>query len=130
MIAPSIPESSPEADLGCLAQMVMSLLDRWDLSSEDQAFLLGLAPGNRAALARYREGARIGTTRDQYDRVGHLLGIHKSLRLMFPRNLDVAYGWMKMRNRAFGGMTPVDAIREYGFVGLLMVSAYLDRARS
>lgn len=107
----------------------MSLLDRWDLSSEDQAFLLGLAPGNRAALVRYREGARIGTTRDQYDRVGHLLGIHKSLRLMFPGNLDIAYGWMKMHNRAFGGMTPVAVIREYGFVGLLTVSAYLDRAR-
>lgn len=68
-------------------------------------------------------------TRDQYERVGHLLGIHKSLRLLFPGNRDVVYGWMKMRNRAFGGMTPVDAIRDYGFVGLLMVRTYLDRSR-
>lgn len=34
---------------------------------------------------------------------------------------------MKMCNRAFGGMTPVDVIKEYGFAGLLMVRAYLDR---
>ena len=129
MAAVSVPEHTSEADLGRLGKMVMALFDHWKLSSEDQAFLLGLAPGNRAALARYREGARIGTTRDQYERVGHLLGIHKSLRLLFPRNRDVAYGWMKMRNRAFGGMTPVDAIKEYGFAGLLMVRAYLDRAR-
>lgn len=105
MIASSIPENSSEADLSRLAQLVMSLFDRWNLSSEDQAFLLGLAPGNRAALGRYREGARIGMTREEYERVGHLLGIHRSLRLLFPRNRDVAYGWMKMRNRAFGGMT-------------------------
>ncbi|NYH25993.1 MbcA/ParS/Xre antitoxin family protein [Paraburkholderia bryophila] len=107
----------------------MSLFDHWNLSSEDQAVLLGLAPGNRPALARYRKGARIGTTRDQCDRVRHLLGIHRSLRLLFPRNREVAYGWMKMRNRAFGDMTPVEAIRKYGFVGLLMVRAYLDRVR-
>lgn len=126
MIASSIPENSSDADLSRLAQMVMSLFDHWNLPSEDQAFLLGLAPGNRAALGRYREGARIGTTREEYERVGHLLGIHRSLRLLFPRNRDVAYSWMKMCNRAFGGMTPVDAIKEYGFAGLLMVRAYLD----
>lgn len=129
MITSPIPENSPKVDRSRLARMVMSLFDRWNLSSEDQAFLLGLAPGNRAALSRYREGARVGTTRDQYERVGHLLGIHKSLRLLFPGNRDAMYGWIKMRNRAFGGMTPVDAIREYGFVGLLMVRTYLDRAR-
>lgn len=128
MITSSIPENSVEADLSRLAPMVMSLFDRWNLSSEDQAFLLGLAPGNLVALVCYREGVPIGTTRDQYDRVGHLLGIHKSLRLLFPGNRDVMYGWMKMRNRAFGGMAPVDAVREYGFLGLLMVRTYLERA--
>lgn len=122
-----MPENSSEADLSRLGRMVISLFDHWNLSSKDQAVLLGLAPGNRTSLAHYREGARIRTTRDQYDRVRHLLCIHRSLRLLFPRNREVVYGWMKMRNRAFGGMTPVEAIRKYGFVGLLMVSAYLDR---
>lgn len=129
MIVSSVPENPSEPDPSRLARMVMSLLECWNLSSEDQAFLLGLAPGNRAALGRYREGARISMTRDQYERVGHLLGIHKSLRLLFPDNREVVYGWMKMRNRAFDGMTPVDAIRAYGFVGLLMVRTYLERAR-
>jgi hypothetical protein len=48
MIASSIPENSSEADLSRLAQMVMSLFDHWNLSNEDQAFLLGLAPGTGA----------------------------------------------------------------------------------
>jgi hypothetical protein len=117
------------ADRGALARMVMTLLDHWQLSTEDQAALLGLATSNRAALTRYRKGEAIGTSRDQYERVGHLLGIHKNLRLMFPKNRDLAYRWMSTRNKAFENLTPVEVIREWGFAGLLMVRSYLDRAR-
>jgi hypothetical protein len=119
---------APE-DRGALARMTMKLLDHWQLSTEDQAALLGLAPSNRAALGRYRKGEPIGTSRDQFERVGHLLGIHKNLRLLFPHNPDLAYGWMSARNRAFENLSPVETIKTYGFAGLLMVRAYLDRAR-
>lgn len=119
---------APE-DRGALASMVMTLFDHWKLSTEDQAALLGLAASNRAALARYRKGEPIGTSRDQYERVGHLLGIHKNLRLLFPHNRDLAYRWMSTRNRAFENLTPVEVVKEWGFAGLLMVRAYLDRAR-
>lgn len=116
-------------DRGALARMVMSLFDHWKLSTEDQAALLGIASGNRAALTRYRKGEPIGNSRDQYERVGHLLGIHKNLRLLFPHNRELAYRWMSTRNRAFDNLTPVELIREAGFAGLLIVRAYLDRAR-
>ena len=116
-------------DRGALARMVMKLLDHWQLSTEDQAALLGLAASNRAALGRYRRGEAIGSSRDQLERVGHLLGIHKSLRLLFPQNLDLAYRWMTTRNRAFDNRTPVEVIKDQGFAGLLIVRGYLDRAR-
>jgi len=121
------PAASP--DRGALARMVMNLLDHWNLGTEDQAALLGIASSNRAALTRYRKGEPIGTSRDQYERVGHLLGIHKNLRLLFPQNRELAYRWMSTRNRAFDNLTPVEVIREWGFAGLLMVRSYLDRAR-
>ena len=116
-------------DRGALAKMVMTLLDHWKLTTEDQAALLGIAASNRAALTRYRKGEAIGTSRDQFERVGHLLGIHKNLRLLFPQNRDLAYRWMSTRNKAFDNLTPVDIVKEWGFAGLLMVRAYLDRAR-
>jgi uncharacterized protein (DUF2384 family) len=116
-------------DRGALAKMVMTLLDHWKLSTEDQAALLGIATSNRAALTRYRKGESIGTSRDQFERVGHLLGIHKNLRLLFPQNRELAYRWMSTRNKAFDNLTPVDIVKEWGFAGLLMVRAYLDRAR-
>lgn len=122
-------EKGAAQDRGALARMVMTLLDHWKLGTEDQAALLGIAAGNRAALTRYRRGEPIGTSRDQYERVGHLLGIHKSLRLLFPHNRDLAYRWMTTRNKAFDNLTPVEVVKEWGFAGLLMVRAYLDRAR-
>ena len=122
------PITTPE-DRSALAKMVMALLSHWDLTTEDQAALLGIASSNRAALTRYRKGEPIGSNRDQFERVGHLLGIHKNLRLLFPQNRDLAYRWMSTRNKAFDNLTPVEVIKECGFAGLLMVRAYLDRAR-
>ena len=116
-------------DRGALAKMVMTLLDHWKLPTDDQAALLGLATSNRSALMRYRKGEAIGTSRDQFERVGHLLGIHKNLRLLFPQNRELAYRWMTTRNKAFDHRSPVEVVKEWGFAGLLMVRAYLDRAR-
>lgn len=122
-------EVTTSQDRGALAKMVMTLLDHWKLGTEDQAALLGIASSNRAALSNYRSGKPIGTSRDQYERVGHLLGIHKNLRLLFPQNRDLAYRWMSTRNKAFDNLTPVEVVKEWGFAGLLMVRGYLDRAR-
>ena len=122
-------EVTASQDRGALAKMVMTLLDHWKLSTEDQAALLGIASSNRAALSNYRSGKPIGTSRDQYERVGHLLGIHKNLRLLFPQNRELVYRWMSTRNKAFDNLTPVEAVKEWGFAGLLMVRGYLDRAR-
>ena len=120
---------APKADRAELAKMVMRLFDHWQLSTEDQLALLGLAGSNRAALSRYRSGEPFAASRDLLERVGHLLSIHKSLRLLFPHNQALAYQWMRQPNRAFRGMSPTDAIKQWGFSGLLVARAYLDRAR-
>lgn len=112
-----------------LAKMTMKLFEHWQLSTEDQLSLLGLSTSNRAALTRYRKGAPLASNRDLIERVGILLGIHKSLRLLFPRNRDLVYAWMSTPNRSFEGLTPVEVIKQWGFAGLLMVRAYLDKAR-
>jgi len=117
------------ADRGAVSKMLMQLFEHWAISTEDQLDMLGLARDNRAALTRYRKGAPISTSRDANERAGHLLAIHKNLRLLFPHNRDLAYKWMSTRNRAFEGRTPVGVVKDYGFAGLLMVRSYLDRMR-
>ncbi|MDE2259392.1 MAG: DUF2384 domain-containing protein [Betaproteobacteria bacterium] len=114
---------------GAISGMLMKLFDHWQLSTEEQLDALGFSTSNRAVLTKYRRGEPISSSRDTMERAGHLLGIHKNLRLLFPRNRDLAYAWMKARNKAFENKTPIEVVREYGFAGLLMLRAYLDRAR-
>lgn len=126
--AAKAPTEATPYDRKALASMLMRLFDHWQLSTEEQLDALGFATSNRAVLARYRRGEAIAASRDTLERAGHLLGIHKNTRLLFPHNRELAYSWIKTRNRAFDQRAPIDVIREFGFAGLLMVLAYLDRA--
>jgi len=113
---------------GRLAAMVTQLLGHWQLPATEQAVLLGLSTGSRSTLARYRSGEPLADNRDLLERAGHLLGIHKSLRMLFPHDLDLAHRWMTQPNRQLGAR-PVDLVIEHGFEGLLAVRRYLDFQR-
>lgn len=126
----ALPELQSAQARRVLATAVMRLFGHWQLSAEEQLILLGLNRDSRTTLNRYRQGGAFAASRDLLDRAGHLLGIHKSLRLLFPRNRELAYAWMRSRNRAFDGRTPVEVVADYGLPGLLLVRTYLDRVRS
>ncbi len=111
-----------------LAKTVTKLFELWGLNTQEQAALLGLSEENRSTISRYRKGAPLADNRDILDRVGHLLDIHKSLRIIFPHNRDLVYRWMVTRNRKFEAR-PVDIVRERGFEGLISLRRYLDFER-
>lgn len=111
-----------------LARIVTRLFDHWQLPLTEQAGLLGLSMSNRASIGRYRAGEPLADNRDLLDRVSCLLGIHKTLRILFPENRDLAYRWMTTANRRLG-TRPIDVILEHGFEGLLAVRRYLEIER-
>ena len=111
-----------------LARMVVSLLDHWNLSPNDQALLLGLSTQSRSTIARYRRGEPLADSVDLLARSGHLLGIHKALRILFPHDRDLAYRWVSTPNRRFGA-SPVDVMKRHGYEGILAVRRYLDFER-
>ncbi len=112
-----------------LARAVTKLFELWQLAAADQLMLLGLNESNRIALQRYAKGEALAANRDLLERVGHLLGIHKALKLLYPKNADLVSGWMSAPNTAFDGASPVEVARRFGFAGLLMVRGTLDRMR-
>ena len=111
-----------------LAKMVVRLVDHWQISSPDQASLLGLSPDSRATVARYRRGDPLADSTDLLARAGHLLGIHKTLRIMFPQDRDLAYRWVSTPNRRFGDRPPLETLRQ-GYEGILVVRRFLDFER-
>lgn len=120
---------APHEDRSQISQMLITLFGHWQLSTSDSLQLLGMAPNNRTALANYRRGKPIANERDRLERAGNLLGIHKTLRLLFPHDRQLAYAWMTTPNRAFKGQTPVSVIIDKGLMGYYIVRAYLDRQR-
>ncbi len=112
-----------------LAKMVTRLFDLWALPGADQAALLGLSETSRSTLSRYRRGEPLADSRDLLDRAGHLLSIHKSLRMLFPENRELAYQWVSAPNRRFDGQSPLALMREHGFLGVLMVRRFLEFER-
>lgn len=125
----NIAPAPAELDRRRIGRMLMTLFDHWRLSTSEQLSLLGLSKDNRAALSKYRKGQPLANDRDKLERAGSLLGIHKSLRLLFPHDRELAYGWMKRPNRAFNGLTPTQLIDQQGMIGIYMVRAYLDSQR-
>ena len=111
-----------------LAKLVAALLEHWRLAPADQAALLGLSAQSRSTVARYRRGEPLGDSADLIARAGHLLGIHKALRILFPQDRDLAYRWVATPNRRFDGRAPLEIMKQ-GFEGLLAVRRYLDFER-
>lgn len=112
-----------------LARMVVALFDHWNIPAADQAALLGLSPDSRATVARYRRGDPLGDNADLIARAGHLLGIHKALRIIFPHDRDLAYRWITTPNRRFDNRTPLEVMKQHGYEGVLAVRRYLDFER-
>ena len=112
-----------------LATLVTRLFDRWELSTVDQLELLGLRPTSRAMLGKYRKGAALPPTRDMLDRVGWLMAIHKSLRILYPQNPEICYSWVKRRNQMLGNLKPLEVMKEQGIIGLYRVTRFLDYLR-
>ena len=126
-IVPAVDPATREARTR-LARMITTLFEHWSLSTAEQAAALGISPGSRSTLVRYRAGEPLADDRDLLDRVSHLLGIHKSLRILFPHDRDLAYRWMTTANRRLGAR-PIDVVVRHGFEGLLALRRYLDFQR-
>jgi transcriptional regulator with XRE-family HTH domain len=125
---PTTPDLRSRQSRAQLARMIAQLLDHWQLGAADQALLLGLSGQSRSTLARYRRGEPLADSADLLARAGHLLGIHKALRILFPQDRDLAYRWVSAPNRRFGERSPLELMKQ-GFEGLLAVRRYLDFER-
>ena len=115
-------------DRQAVCRMLTQLFVHWKLTDDECLAVLGLLPEDHTVFARLRDCDPTALSPGSLERAGHLLGIHKNIRQLFPHNRELAYAWMKTSNRAFEGSTPIDVISNKGLAGVLMVRAYLDAA--
>lgn len=106
---------------------VIALFKHWNLKNEEECELLGGV--SLAQLAKFKKGTAFISNQDMLDRVGNLLGIHKNLRILYPYNREVVYGWIKTRNRKLHNLTPLEVMLEKRYIGIAQIRSMTDYMR-
>ena len=129
MLAQSLPETFPAGDLGGAAlRAFFGLAEQWKLRMADQRKLLGDPPESTFyKWKRQREGV---PGRDTIERISYLLGIWKSLQILFPDPVQ-ADAWLHKPNQAplFGGHSALERMLSGNVADLYVVREYLDAQR-
>ncbi|MDP1831946.1 MAG: MbcA/ParS/Xre antitoxin family protein [Geothrix sp.] len=104
-----------------------NIAQEWALSVEEQLALLGL--GSRSTLFSWKRAQDARLDRDQLERISHILGIYKALRILLPSG-ESAQAWVKKPNDAplFEGRPALERMSQ-GILGLYLVRNYLDAQR-
>jgi hypothetical protein len=100
---------------------LINLVDRFNLKETEARILMGDMP--RSTYTAHRSKLN----RDQKERVSYLLGIYKSLRILFD-DAEQARTWINRTNDLppFNGLTPKEYMLEGGMVRLADVRKFLD----
>jgi hypothetical protein len=122
--APPVP-----ADLGGPAlRAFFAIADAWRLRPAEARRLLGDPPESTFyKWKKQRDGA---PGRDVLERISHVLGIFKSLQILFP-DPTRADAWIRRPNAAspFSGMSALERMLGGNVADLYVVRRYLDAQR-
>ena len=101
----------------------------WGLSVEEQLLLLG-EPARSTFFAWRKNPQRASLPKDTLERISNLLGIYKSLQILFP-DPAVADAWIRKANTApmFAGRSALQRMLGGNVSDLNAVRRYLDAVR-
>jgi uncharacterized protein (DUF2384 family) len=122
---PFSPSPITDEEGAAMFRATANLFQRWDVTDDQAAKLLDMAP---RTLARWKSRGPGAIGRDGKARLSNLIGIHKALRIIFQEP-QRAYGWIKAPNDAFGGRSALDLMLGGELTDLMRVRRYLDAER-
>jgi len=129
MSASPLPETTPADALGGPAlRAFFQLAEQWKLRIADQRKLLGEPPESTFYKWKRQQDGLPG--RDTIERISYLLGIWKSLQILFPAPPQ-ADAWLHKPNQAplFGGQSALERMLSGNVADLYVVRQYLDAQR-
>ncbi len=100
----------------------------WQLGVAEERGLLGWPPAS--TFHKYKSGEAGPLSLDTLTRISLVLGIYKSLHVLYPQPV-FADNWMRMpnTNALFGGRTPLAFVVDAGLDGLFQLRRLLDGRR-
>jgi hypothetical protein len=131
--APVLPDLSSEQDCRRLTaaglKAFFKIVEFWGVKDEDARKLLdGISNGTYYQVKANPRAAQT-LDRDRLTRISYLIGIFKSLNILYSQRL--AHQWMKLPNTnpIFAGRTPLDYILQGGIPAMDVVRRLLDARR-
>ncbi len=109
----TVPRTKPYSEnelLNAAGEAFWNMASHYGLTQAEAGMLLGISEKNRGRLGDLERKQEIPP--ESLVRVSHLLGIHKSLRILYPENREIVYGWMKTPLPELGDKTPLQYVRE------------------
>jgi hypothetical protein len=109
-----------------LTRATMSILDSWQLKTEEMRILLGLSEKTRArSFQKFRSHEPFPDDSGVSRRADYVLKIAGALHTSYPTNPQMGGRWLRQKHRRFG-RAPLAVLMEDGEAGLVTVLAELD----
>lgn len=104
-----------------------SIMEKWGIKDADARDLLG-GVSNGAFYEMKKNPNRVLDT-DRLTRISLLIGIFKSLNILYPEDLADAWVTLPNKNRLFGGGTPLSYMLQGGQAAMWTVRRLADSRR-
>lgn len=102
------------------------IMDVWEIKPHDAVILLGCPA--RSTYFKWKRGEIGNVPYDTVKRVSYILGIYKSLQILFSEDSS-ADKWLKKPNKDFGGQSALERMLGGDVTDLAYVREYLDSVR-
>ena len=122
--APDAQQGAGQSRIPAELETFFAIADKWRLSADEQIALLG-SPGRSTFFKWKKDGGTLPA--DTRERLSHILGIWKSLRILFTQD-ERGEAWVRAKNRYFDGASALDVMLE-DMSGLIRVRRHLDAQR-
>jgi uncharacterized protein (DUF2384 family) len=125
---PDLNDSATRRRLSHAAiEAFFAIVAKWDVKGEDAMALLGgISNGRYFSLKKSRSGM---LTQDELTRISLLIGIFKSLNILFSEKLANQWVDRPNTNPMFNNATPLKYLVRVGVPGMLSVRRLLDSRR-
>lgn len=123
--APDAQTGAGQSRIPVELEAFFGMADRWRLTADEQIVLLG-SPGRSTFFKWKKDGGNLPA--DTVERLSHLLGVWKSLRILFDDE-ERAEEWVRKPNTYFDGASALDVMLEGNVSSLYRVRRYLDAQR-
>jgi hypothetical protein len=111
-----VPELKGAETRQALAEVIIALLNRWELHIDNQGELLGITD-----MGRILQERQLPDDVELLQRMGHLLAIERALKNLYPYAPTDRDRWVWKPNEYFTGKSPLQIMLEEGVSGIRRV---------